>query len=60
MFHVFFLTFQDSQSQYGEYPFMGAVLESKLIRGKWVLQFVCGASLITPRVMVTAGHCVKG
>ncbi|OXA53078.1 phenoloxidase-activating factor 2 [Folsomia candida] len=54
------LGFKDSESQFGEYPWMAAILESKFIRGKWVLQFLCGASLITPQVVLSAAHCVKG
>jgi len=51
---------QDAETQFGEYPWMAAILEKKYLAGQWVLQFLCGASLVWPSVILTAAHCVKG
>ncbi|XP_041980970.1 transmembrane protease serine 9-like [Aricia agestis] len=40
----------------GEFPHMGA-LGWKTIEGGWI--FKCGATLISEKFMVTAGHCTK-
>ncbi|CAB4056737.1 unnamed protein product [Lepeophtheirus salmonis] len=46
-------------TQFGEWPHMCAVLESKSVAGsEEVNLYVCGASLIAPGVILTGAHCV--
>ena len=49
---------QDGQAQYGEFPWMVAVLQRDPSTGKDV--YKCGGSLIDARVVLTAAHCVDG
>lgn len=46
----------DNEAQYGDVPWMVAILksDSKSVNHT----FVCGASLIHPKVVLTANHCV--
>ena len=46
--------FQHGESQVGEWPHMCA-----LLREEGVKSFQCGASLISPGVVLTAAHCVQ-
>ena len=46
--------FKESESQFGEWPHMCAVLQRKSSG----LVYECGGSLISPGVILTAGHCV--
>ena len=48
--------FQDGESQVGEWPHMCALLRQEEVGG--VKTFQCGASLISPGVVLTAAHCV--
>ncbi|CAG7717306.1 unnamed protein product [Allacma fusca] len=54
------LGFKDNEAQFGEYPWMAAILEKKIVQGRQVNYFVCGGSLIWPSVILTAAHCVHG
>ena len=49
--------FRDSESQFGEWPHMCALLRVE-VEGERVYQ--CGASLLEPGVLLTAAHCVDG
>ncbi|XP_043204274.1 phenoloxidase-activating factor 2-like [Amphibalanus amphitrite] len=54
--HARIVGIQENEAQFGEYPWMAAVLKED--GGKLV--FLCGASLIGTNVLATAAHCVYG
>lgn len=54
--HARIIGIPDNESQFGEFPWMVAVLRQDNDK----LVFVCGASLIQPNVVMTAAHCVYG
>ncbi|XP_060870685.1 uncharacterized protein LOC132945080 isoform X2 [Metopolophium dirhodum] len=46
-----------NEAQFGEFPWMMAILKLEANQSK---TYICGGSLIHPRVVLTAFHCVNG
>lgn len=48
---------RDHESEFGEFPWMVALIKQSY--GLYKENFQCGASVIHPKVVLTAAHCVK-
>uniref|UniRef100_A0A182SHU8 Peptidase S1 domain-containing protein n=1 Tax=Anopheles maculatus TaxID=74869 RepID=A0A182SHU8_9DIPT len=49
---------KNGESEYGEFPWMLAVLREERVADNNLNVYECGASLIAPNVVLTAAHCV--
>uniref|UniRef100_A0A240PP32 Phenoloxidase-activating factor 2 n=1 Tax=Anopheles atroparvus TaxID=41427 RepID=A0A240PP32_ANOAO len=49
---------KQGESEYGEFPWMLAVLREERVADNSLNVYECGASLIAPNVVLTAAHCV--
>lgn len=52
--------FKDNEAQYGEFPWMVAVLKTIELNGAKRDSYQCGGSLIHPQVVLTVAHCIAG
>lgn len=50
---------RDNEAEFGEFPWMVALFQETEVLGRKSLVYKCGGSLIHPKVVLTATHCVN-
>jgi secreted trypsin-like serine protease len=50
----------DGETEYGEFPWIVAITRREAANDSFINVYMCGASLITENIVMTAAHCVNG